>query len=196
MIFLGIENGSAANLAKMNKGDIVTDSRRAVANCHQYGIAVVGGGIFGLPDDDQFSIMENYLFLKSLNVDSPYCQMLTPYPKTAIREDLLRDGLVSNPDDYKRYDGLWANVRTKHLQAKELQYWFWYYRQTVLGMWQPTARYERHGAFWLWVWKYLARPPIKYVRNRQIKKLGWRKLYEKEMRRQEKRNYFKDLKAF
>ena len=52
-------------------------SRKAVALCHKYGIMVVGGMIFGFPDDDEEDIIKNYRFLKSTGADSYYCQMLT-----------------------------------------------------------------------------------------------------------------------
>ena len=50
---------------------------------------VIGGLIFGFPEDDEDSIRENYEFFKSIHADAAYCQVLTPYPKTAIRRQLL-----------------------------------------------------------------------------------------------------------
>ena len=67
--------------------------------CHKYGIMVVGGLIFGFPDDDEEAIIENYRFLKSIDADTAYCQILTPYPKTVMRQHLLDEGLVTNVDD-------------------------------------------------------------------------------------------------
>ena len=61
--------------------------------CHKYGIMVVAGLIFGFPDDDEADIVENYNFLKSLDADSAYCQILTPYPKTVMRQQLLDQGV-------------------------------------------------------------------------------------------------------
>ncbi|MDZ4197881.1 MAG: radical SAM protein, partial [Kiritimatiellia bacterium] len=137
-VFLGIENVSRANLELMKKGNVVESTRRAVQNCHENGIAVIGGLIFGLPNDDEQSIIENYRFLKEIEADGAYCQIITPYPKTGMREELLQSGLVTNPDDFQRYDGIWANVRTRHLDQDRLQFLFWYHRQKILGMWKPT----------------------------------------------------------
>jgi anaerobic magnesium-protoporphyrin IX monomethyl ester cyclase len=121
-VFLGIENVSKKNLKAAGKGDIVAASRKAVANCHKHDIMVVGGMIFGFPDDTEADIVENYRFLKSIQADTAYCQILTPYPKTAMRQHLLQEGLVTNKNDYTRYNGMWANVRTRHLSAEQLQY--------------------------------------------------------------------------
>jgi hypothetical protein len=39
---------------------------------------VIGGLIFGFPEDDEESIIENYQFLKTIEADGAYCQILTP----------------------------------------------------------------------------------------------------------------------
>ena len=96
-VFLGIENVSRKNLLTARKGDIVNASRKAIELCHKYDIMVVGGMIFGFPDDDETEIMENYHFLKAIGADTSYCQILTPYPKTGIRQHLLDEGLVDQP---------------------------------------------------------------------------------------------------
>ncbi len=63
IVFLGIENVSSHNLRTMEKADIVKEAKQAVENCHRYGIMVIGGLIFGLPDDDEEAIKKNYQFL-------------------------------------------------------------------------------------------------------------------------------------
>ena len=94
IVFLGIENVSRRNLATARKGNIVEASRDAVKLCHKYGIMIIGGLIFGFPDDDEVDIIENYEFLKSIESDTAYCQILTPYLKTTLHQELLDQGLV------------------------------------------------------------------------------------------------------
>ena len=139
IVFLGIESASERNLKEMDKAEIIAKAKQAVANCHKHGMMVMGGLIFGLPDDDEDSIRSNYQFLKDLDADTSYCQMLSPFPKTVIREHLLEEGLVTNPDNYERYNGMWANVKTRHLDADQLQYAFWLHRQITMGWWKPSA---------------------------------------------------------
>jgi anaerobic magnesium-protoporphyrin IX monomethyl ester cyclase len=191
-VFLGIENVSRENLKSANKGDIVTASQQAVATCHKYGIMVIGGLIFGFPDDDEEAIIRNYQFLKQIDADASYCQILTPYPKTAMRDDLLAQGLVTNPIDYKRYSGLWANVRTKHVDAARLQYLFWYHRQVTLGWWTPSSQARKQGA-WTAIWTHFFKPLLKMRYDRMIRKVGWQGRYEREVKRLERLNYFPDL---
>jgi anaerobic magnesium-protoporphyrin IX monomethyl ester cyclase len=195
-IFLGIENVSKKNLAEARKGNIVDASRKAVEMCHKYDIMVVGGLIFGFPDDDEAAIIENYAFLKSIGADTAYCQILTPYPKTVMRQRLLDEGLVTNVDDYKWYNGMWANVKTRHLDSDRLQYLFWYHRQKVLGWWEPSERVRSQGRLWTSIWIYAFRPMMKVLVSRSLKKYGWKGRYEREISRQAGVNAFKDLQEF
>lgn len=192
-IFLGIENASKKNLAEAKKGNIVEASRKAVAMCHKYNIMVVAGLIFGFPDDDEKAIIENFTFLKSIEADTAYCQILTPYPKTVMRQHLLDAGLVTNVDDYRWYNGMWANVRTRHLDPDQLQYLFWYHRQKVLGWWEPSERVRRQGRLWTSIWIYAFRPMLKVLIKRSLRKYGWRGRYDREIKRSAGVNAFPDL---
>ena len=192
-VFLGIENVSKKNLATAHKGDIVDASRKAVEICHKYGIMVMGGLIFGFPDDDEQAIIKNYSFLKSTGADTAYCQILTPYPRTEMRRHLLDQGLVTNIDDYKWYNGLWANVKTKYLESDRLQYLFWYHKQTVLGWWEPSERIRSQGRFWTSIWIYAFRPMLKFFIGRSLKKYGWEGRYQRAMKRLAGVNDFQDI---
>ena len=195
-VFLGIENGSKKNLSAAGKGDIVAASRQAVANCHKYGMMVIGGLIFGFPEDDAGSIRENYEFFRSIEADASYCQILTPYPKTGMREQLLEQGLIANQTDYKKYSGLWANVRTRYLSAAELQYQFWYQRQVVLGWWNPPTPARKQGRLWTSIWRFAFKPVLKLHYWRIMRQGGWEGRYQREVARWERINTFKDLEGY
>jgi radical SAM superfamily enzyme YgiQ (UPF0313 family) len=192
-IFLGIENASKKNLETARKGDIVDASQKAVALCRKYNIMVVGGMIFGFPDDDEAAIIENYEFLKSTGADTAYCQILTPYPKTDLRQQLLEQDLVTNTVDYKWYNGMWANVKTRHLDCDRLQYLVWYHRQKVLGWWEPSERVRSQGPLWTGIWIYAFRPLMKILFDRSLKKYGWEGLYKRDVSRLSKMNTFSEL---
>ena len=154
---------------------------------------VVGGMIFGFPDDGEQEIIENYKFLISAGADTSYCQILTPYPKTGIRQQLLDDGLVTNPFGYSRYNGMWANVRTRHLDSDTLQYLVWYHRQTVMGWWEPSERIRKQGRLWTGIWIYFFRPLMKVIIARSLRKYGWKGRFERDMVRMRAGNQFADL---
>jgi radical SAM superfamily enzyme YgiQ (UPF0313 family) len=192
-VFLGIENGSKKNLSAAGKGDIVTASKKAIEICHKYGMMVIGGLIFGFPEDDVQSIRENYKFFKEIGADAAYCQIITPYPKTGMREYLLSENLITNKTNYKKYNGLWANVRTNFLDSDELQYHFWYQRQVVLGWWNPPNSARKQGKLWTWIWRFVFKPYLKQHYRRVMKKHGWEGRFQSEIRRLERMNTFDDL---
>jgi radical SAM superfamily enzyme YgiQ (UPF0313 family) len=194
-VFLGMENASKKNLRAAGKGDILDASRKAVSLCHKYGIMVIGGMIFGFPDDGETEIMENYRFLKSTGADTAYCQILTPYPRTEIREQLLDAGLVTNALDYSRYNGMWANVKTRQLDAETLQYLFWRHNQTILGWWEPSDRMREQGRLWTGIWVHFFRPLMKIVLRRSQKKYGWKGRFQRDMKRLALVNHFQDLEG-
>lgn len=195
-VFLGIENASKKNLESAGKGNIVNASRKAVENCHKYGIMVIGGLIFGFPEDDEASIIENYQFLKTIGADGSYCQILTPYPKTGMRQNLIDDGLVTNQYNYKKYSGLWANVKTRYLDSDQLQYLFWYHRQVTLGWWNPSRRARSQGRIWTGIWLYAFKPVLKFFIDRTLARDGWEGRYRKELKRLSNMNHFKDLEPY
>jgi radical SAM superfamily enzyme YgiQ (UPF0313 family) len=192
-IFMGIENVSAKNLMTAQKGDIVNASRKAVELCHKYDIMVTAGMIFGFPDDEEIDLIENYKFLKSISADTSYCQILTPYPKTGIRQYLLDEGLVTNPNSFSTYNGIWANVCTRHLDSDTLQYLVWYHRQIIMGWWEPSHHVRARGPVWTGIWLYVVRPFFKVILGRQLRKIGWRGRYEREMARLKAVNRFAEL---
>jgi radical SAM superfamily enzyme YgiQ (UPF0313 family) len=195
-VFLGIESVSSDNLRAMEKADIGKEARRAVENCHRHGMMVIGGLIFGLPDDDDEAIRRNYQFLNELEADASYCQMLTPYPETRLRESLIDAGLVTNHDRYELYNGFWANVKTRHLDADQLQYAFWYHRQTTLGWWRPSVFAEKHGKLWTSFWMHAVKPVMKWFADRQACRIGPEGRYREYLDRLERMNRFEDLEGF
>jgi len=195
-VFLGIENGSKKNLRIAGKGDIVAASKLAIENCHKHGMMVIGGLIFGFPEDDAQSIKENYEFFKEIGADAAYCQIITPYPKTGMRDSLLSQELITNKTDLKKYNGLWANVRTNFLDSDELQYQFWYQRQVVLGWWKPPNSVKRQGMLWTWIWRFVFKPYLKLHYRWVMKKHGWEGRFQREIVRLERMNTFDDLKGY
>ena len=192
-VFLGIENVVKKNLMASGKGDIVDLSRKAVRICHQFGIMVIAGLIFGFPDDDENDIVDNYRFLKSLDADIPYCQILTPYPKTPVRQQLLERGMVTNLHDYKLYNGLRANIKTRHLDTQQLQYLVWLHRQKMFGWWEPSRLMRIKGGLWVTFWTHLLRPFLRSTVGRQQAQKSWKELYERDVKYLDGLNQFKNL---
>jgi radical SAM superfamily enzyme YgiQ (UPF0313 family) len=119
-VFLGIESLTKDVLKYYKKGGAKHVTARAVGYLQKHGIRVLGGFIIGAPDDTRASLRDLTDQILEMDIDLPYLQILTPYPGTAQRQELIKHGLVTNPDDFTRYDGDHANVRTHALGAGEL----------------------------------------------------------------------------
>jgi hypothetical protein len=113
-----------------------------------------------------------------------------------MRDNLVSEGLVVNPDDFKQYSGLWANVRTRYLSADQLQYHFWYQRQAVLGWWNPPNPVRRQGRVWTSIWRFLFKPFLKLHYRRVMRKVGWEGRYQRELHRWKQMNSFPDLQGY
>jgi radical SAM superfamily enzyme YgiQ (UPF0313 family) len=196
VVFLGIENFSEENLSFADKNNSGQITYQAVEMCHKYGMMVVGGLIFGFPEDDEQKMINNFDFFWKIGADAAYCQILTPYPKTALRNELLEEDLITNITDFKWYNGLWANIKTRHLDADQLNYFFWYYKNNRLRGLEPTQFVKNsYGRFWLGVWKFGMRPILQLIEENKLKKYGWEGLYEQELKRLRKMNSFPELET-
>lgn len=153
-IFLGIENAAVKNLRALKKPNTLELIRKGVEALQKESIVVIAGIINGLPQDDGDSIRENYQFVKSMGITSVMDQVLTPYPKTPLREDMLREGRVRNLSDFRWYDGYFSNVSTDFLSAEELNFVRWKIRREVIGMWRPTKGDWKHFKGYTYLWEF------------------------------------------
>ena len=121
-IFLGIESAHQANLEFMNKDNQLTasDTEDVVRYLRENNIKSIGGFILGQPDDTEESIRYNFEFAKRIGIDLPVFNVITPYPNTKLREELLKENLITNLNDYSRYDCWEVNIRTRHLTSKQI----------------------------------------------------------------------------
>ena len=121
-VFLGIENASDTALEFMHKSNQLTsrDTVEVVDDLKKNGMLVVGGFILGYPDDTKDTLLDNYRFAKKIGVDILLFNILTPHLKTELREELLSEGLITNVNDYTKYNHYASNVKTRHLSSGEL----------------------------------------------------------------------------
>jgi radical SAM superfamily enzyme YgiQ (UPF0313 family) len=149
LVFLGIESGSEKSLRAVGKGGATAGTASAVRLLREAGLIVIGGLIVGYPDDTAADVHEAFRYAFRLGLDHAIVQCLTPYPGTRLRESLLRQGLVTNPNDLSRYNGFIANVRTRHMGPGQIARAVWsagirlYFRPAYLlhsRMWKAYRR--------------------------------------------------------
>lgn len=125
VVFLGIESGIEKNLSAMHKSGVNKLTPLAVSLLKREEILVIGGLIVGHPEDTKKDIADTFRYALELGLDHAIVQCLTPYPGTLLRQTLLREDLVANPEDFSRYNGFIANVRTKHLSPGQIARAVW-----------------------------------------------------------------------
>jgi len=156
-IFLGIENASPKNLRAMHKPNTLDTIQRGVAALQKEGIIVVAGIINGLAEDDAESMRENYQFIKKMGITSVMDQIMTPYPKTPLRGEMIEAKRVANLSDFRWYDGYFSNVRTSQLTPEELNFVRWKTRREVIGMWRATPGDWKFFKGYTYLWEFFFR---------------------------------------
>jgi len=159
-VFLGIENilendlvflrAADKNTARDNGQRTGNASYRAIDCLHRNGMYVVGGLIVGNPDDTRESIEANLEFAHKY-VDWPYIQHPTPYPRTPMTKDFQAAGLITN-ERLEEYDGTTAVVRTRHMEAEDVEFLRWKAERWMKVRHMPSA--FRHDP-----WFILSRAP-------------------------------------
>jgi radical SAM superfamily enzyme YgiQ (UPF0313 family) len=132
-VFLGIENilehdlqflrASAKNTDRSEGRPAENATLRAIDYLHRNRMYVVGGLIVGNPDDTRDSIEANLKFARQY-VDWPYIQHPTPYPRTPMTQEFRDRQLIAN-QRWEEYDGTTAVVRTRHMEASEVEFLRW-----------------------------------------------------------------------
>jgi radical SAM superfamily enzyme YgiQ (UPF0313 family) len=193
-VFLGIENGSEDNLKQMKKGKIIGVTQTAVRRLIDQGIIVAGGLITGMPDDDVAAIRRNYEYFVRMGIHTVLDQIITPYPNTEMRQELLAEGLVTNPYDYQWYTGYWPQVRTRHLTSKQLLFERWKAKREVVGVWRADGEFQRNYPGYSWFWNNVLRRIILFNEWRMTKIYGEKGRFRRQMRQWARLNdYFGDM---
>jgi radical SAM superfamily enzyme YgiQ (UPF0313 family) len=193
-VFLGIENGNEENLRQMKKGKIVGVTQTAVKRLIDVGIIIAGGMITGMPDDDVASIRRNYEFFAEMGIHNVLDQIITPYPNTEMRQELLSDGMVTNPYDYQWYNGYWPQVRTRHLSSKELLFARWKAKRDMVGVWRADGEFRRNFPRWSWFWNNVLRNIIILNERRMLWMYGENGRFKRQMNQWARLNdYFGDI---
>jgi anaerobic magnesium-protoporphyrin IX monomethyl ester cyclase len=181
-IFLGIENGSQKNLKAMHKPNTLDTIQRGVEALKKEGIIVIAGIINGLPEDDPESMRENYQFIKNMGITSVMDQIMTPYPKTPLRGEMIEGHRVANLEDFRWYDGYFSNVNTSQLTPAELNFMRWKIRREVIGMWRATKGDWKFFKGYTYFWEFFFRH-IVWVNERLLELIfGVEGRYKLQMR--------------
>lgn len=99
----GLERFDDESLAAINKKTTMQSNMDAVEWTNQVGIFLTGNFILGFPDDTREKLQRFARFILPLNLDFISVQFATPFPKTRLREELIRNEIPFNTE-ISRYD--------------------------------------------------------------------------------------------
>lgn len=102
-VLVGMESLSPGSLCDIDKGfNRVEDYRRQISAFHAMGISIQACLMFGLDHDGPEVFDQTVERMCELKIDIPRYSLLTPFPGTAIFEQMSRDGRIisRNWDDY------------------------------------------------------------------------------------------------
>lgn len=121
-LFIGFESVNPANKKQIGgKADGKIDQYREVIRTVQaHGVGVVGLFVMGLEQDTTETFQATWDFIRTSGLDSVSVTVMTPYPGTAQRAALERDGrLLDVPWSY--YDTAHVTFRPYNMTTEELR---------------------------------------------------------------------------
>jgi radical SAM superfamily enzyme YgiQ (UPF0313 family) len=94
--------------------------KERVKRYHDNGIGVEGTILLGLDNQTEDDIKRLVDFLLEIDLDLAEFTVLTPFPKTKVYDDLLRQGRILS-HDWNRYNAGDVVYQPKHMSAERLQ---------------------------------------------------------------------------
>jgi len=121
-LFLGFESVNPDNrkeLGGKSKG-LIEQYTHAISRIHAHGIGVVGLFVFGFDHDTPRTVVDTLDFVRSSRLDSLSMTVLTPYPGTPFREQLIAEGrLLDKP--WRYYDTAHVTYRPARMTVSEME---------------------------------------------------------------------------
>ena len=120
--FIGFESVNPANRKELGgkaKGNIER-YRQVIETVHSHGIGVVGLFVFGFDHDTFDTFQQTWDFVRSSELDSVSATILTPYPGTEQRQELLAAGRILPHDTWERYDTTHVTYQPAKFTVDEL----------------------------------------------------------------------------
>ncbi len=119
-IFLGLESHNEQTLDDYGKNVGNKEQDQAIALLHKYGINIHGSFIVGDINETEEIAMQTARWVQKVNPRVAQFSILTPYPGTALYNDMKREGRFLHKN-WKLYDALHATVKTDGMTPDKIQ---------------------------------------------------------------------------
>lgn len=162
-IIFGVESASSQILEQYQKGYTQEDILKTFRLCRTCGVRTVATFILGLPEETRQTARETIDFLKKIDCDFASFNIAVPRAGTKLRQNAIRDGLVSEQITVMDQSGTSIAMDTLHLssaeigQLKQLALRTFYLRPSYLlrrlagiRSWYELTEQVREGFHLLW----------------------------------------------
>jgi len=120
-MFVGLESLSQENLRATGKSpNLGIDMGAAINTIHRAGIEIIGSFVLGLDGDDRGVFARTVAFAEQHKLVAAQFAVLTPFPGTAMRQQLEREGRIAN-HDWSHYTMSNVVFRPRHMTDLELR---------------------------------------------------------------------------
>ena len=149
--FIGFESVNPDNrreLGGKSKG-LIAQYKEAIKVIQAHGIGVVGLFVFGFDHDTPQTLADTWDFVRDSELDSTSMTILTPYPGTPFRAQLVaEDRLMDKP--WRYYDTAHVTYYPKQMTVEELERTYDWFCRKVYSPWSMGRR----------GWRTLRRHPV------------------------------------
>ncbi len=119
-IFLGLESHSEQTLDDYGKNVGNKEQDQAIELLNKYGISIHGSFIVGDINETKEMALQTARWVQKINPRVVQFSILTPYPGTALYNDVEREGRFLHKN-WELYDALHATVKTDGMTPDEVQ---------------------------------------------------------------------------
>ncbi len=121
-LFIGFESVNSENrreLGGKSRG-LVAQYQQAIQSIQSHGIGVVGLFVFGFDHDTPQTLVDTWDFIHTSRLDAVSTTVLTPYPGTPFREQLVAEGrLLDLP--WRYYDTAHVTYQPRRMSVQEME---------------------------------------------------------------------------
>jgi radical SAM superfamily enzyme YgiQ (UPF0313 family) len=121
--FIGFESVNPENrreLGGKSKG-LMKQYQEAIDAVHAQGLGVVGLFVFGFDADTPKVMWDTWEFAKTSGLDSMSATILTPYPGTPFREELIRENRLIPNKSWRYYDTAHVTFYPRQMTIEEFE---------------------------------------------------------------------------
>ena len=118
-VSFGIESGNPGMLKRVKKGITIAQARKASLACQEAGINGHASFMVGLPGETFETMNDSLKLQKELKIESAF-HFLSPFPGTAVRDDIADYDLEILTHDWDQYNANKSIVKTSALSAEQM----------------------------------------------------------------------------